>query len=149
MSRFSDFSHRHCLFHQPPGKIYRDSRGVCLTLHSGGNQKMNSLRTAIASAMLLVASTMLLPAVLVHAGFAQVSSAASDDCGWPCKDLKQDWNYLIHPDRVNQCQPRGLESDNRLKELSKKAFTRDDPLIPRYCGSPFSSSGPSGAGAGK
>jgi hypothetical protein len=110
---------------------------------------MNPLRTAIAAAMLLVASTTLLPTVLVHAGFAQVSSPASDDYGWPCKDLKQDWNYLFHPDRVNQCHPRGLETDNRLKELSKKAFTRDDPLIPRYCGSPFSSSGSTDAGARK
>jgi len=110
---------------------------------------MNPLRTAIASAMLLVVSTMLFPAGFVHAGFAQVSSAASDDCGWACKDLKQDWNYLFHPDRVNQCQPRGLESDKRLKELSKEAFTQDDPLIPRYCGSPFSSPGPPDAGAGK
>lgn len=100
---------------------------------------MNPLRTAIASAILLVLSTMLFPTVLVHAGFAQVSSAASDNSEWACKNLKQDWNYLFHPDRVNQCQPRGLESDKRLKELSKEAFTQDDPLIPRYCGSPFSS----------
>jgi hypothetical protein len=110
---------------------------------------MNPLRTAIAAAMLLAVSTILLPSVLVHTGFAQVSSAASDDYGWVCKNLEQDWNYLFHPDRVNQCHPRGLESDNRLKELSKKAFTRDDPLVPRYCGSPFSSSGSTVVGAGK
>lgn len=114
-----------------------------------GDQKMNSLRTAIAAAMLLLVSTMLLPIGFVHAGSDQVSSAASDDYGWVCKNLKDDWNYLFHPDRVNQCRPRGLESDERLKELSKKAFTRDDPLIPRYCGSPFSSAGPTNAGAGK
>jgi hypothetical protein len=110
---------------------------------------MNSLKTAIAAAMLLAMSTMLLPPVFVHAGFAQVSSAAPDDYGWFCKNLQEDWNYLFHPNRVNQCHPRGLESDNRLEELSKKAFTRDDPLIPRYCGSPFSSADPTDAGAGK
>ncbi len=102
---------------------------------------MNPLRTAIASAMLLAVATMLLPTVFVHAGFAQASSAASDDSGWVCKNLKVDWNYLFHPERVNQCQPRGLETDNRLEKLSKEAFMRDDPLIPRYCGSPFSSPG--------
>jgi len=110
---------------------------------------MNSLRTAIASATLLIAFMMLFPTVFVHTGFAQVSSVASDNCGWPCKDLKQDWNYLVHPDRVNQCKPRRLDIDKRLMEQSIKAFTRDDPLIPRYCGSPFSYSGSSGAGAGK
>jgi len=110
---------------------------------------MNSLRTAIASAMLLVVSAVLFPTVFVHTGFAEVSSPESDNYGWVCKNLQEDWNYLFHPDRVNQCQPRGLESDNRLEELSKKAFTRDDPLIPRYCGSPFNPSGPSYAGAGK
>ena len=110
---------------------------------------MNSLRTAIASAMLLALSTMLFPTLFVHTGFAEAPSAASDNYGWVCKNLQEDWNYLFHPERVNQCEPRGLESDNRLKELSKKAFTRDDPLIPRYCGSPFSSSGSSYAGAGK
>ncbi len=110
---------------------------------------MNSLKTAIAAAMLLGMSTLLLPPVFVHAGFDQVSSAASDDHGWVCKNVQEDWNYLFHPDRVNQCRPRGLESDNRLEELSKKAFTRDDPLIPRYCGSPFSFAGPADAAAGK
>ncbi len=130
-------------------KFIRDSRGVCLTLHSGGNQKMNFFRTAIASATLFVAFSMLFHTVFVHTGFAQVSSETSDNCGWPYKDLKQDWNYLFHPDRVNQCQPRRLEIDNRLMEQSIKAFTRDDSLIPRYCGSPFSYSGSSGVGAGK
>ncbi len=110
---------------------------------------MNFLKTAFAVAMLVVMSTMLLPTGIVHAGIDQVSSAASDGYGWVCKNLKDDWNYLFHPDRVNQCHPRGLESDKRLIELSKKAFTRDDPLIPKYCGSPFSSAGPAYAGAGK
>ncbi len=110
---------------------------------------MNSLRTAIALATLLIAFMMLFPTVFVHTGFAQVSSAASDNCGWPCKDLKQDWNYLFHPDRVNQCRPRRLESDGWLIEQSKKAFTQNDPLVPRYCGSPFSSPAFSDAGAGK
>ncbi len=110
---------------------------------------MNSSRTPIVSALLLFAATALFHAVFVHTGFAQVSTAASDNCGWPCQNLKQDWNYLFHPSRVNQCQPRGLESDNRLEELSKEAFTRDDPLIPRYCGSPFGAPGFSGVGAGK
>ena len=27
---------------------------------------------------------------------------------WPDKNLKQDWNYLFHPDRVNQFKPRQL-----------------------------------------
>ena len=110
---------------------------------------MNSLRTAIASATLLIAFMMLFPTVFVHTGIAQVSSVASDNCGWPCKDLKQDWNYLVHPDRVNQCKPRRLDIDKRLMEQSIKAFTRDDLLIPRYCGSPFSSPVLSDAGAGK
>jgi|GEM_PF-834039 hypothetical protein len=110
---------------------------------------MNSLRTAITSAMLLVVSAMLFPTVFVHTGFAQVSSPALDNAGWVCKNLEEDWNYLFHPDRVNQCRPREFESDNRLEELSKKAFTRDDPLIPRYCGSPFSPTASSDAWTGK
>ncbi len=110
---------------------------------------MNSLRTASVSAMFLVVSTMLFATVFVHAGFAQISSPASDNGGWVCKNLQEDWNYLFHPDRVNQCQPREFESNKRLEELSRKAFTRDAPLIPRYCGSPFSPTASSDAGTGK
>ena len=37
---------------------------------------MNPLRTALASAMLLVVSTLFFPTVFVHAGFAKFLSAA-------------------------------------------------------------------------
>lgn len=32
-----------------------------------------------------------------------VTQESWDD--WPCKNLKTDWNYLFHPDRINQYQP--------------------------------------------
>ncbi len=27
---------------------------------------------------------------------------------WPVQNLKEDWNYLFHPDRINQYKPRQL-----------------------------------------
>ena len=42
---------------------------------------------------------------------ASASPAADDKCGLICMNLKQDWNYLFHPDRINQCKPRELAND--------------------------------------
>jgi len=35
---------------------------------------------------------------------------SEEKCNWPCKDLKTDWNYLFHPERINQCKPRDIKS---------------------------------------
>jgi hypothetical protein len=97
---------------------------------------MNGLKRGIASAILIVAIGAFLQAVAVRAdGNVRL---VDDDCGWVCKNLKQDWNYLAHPSLINQCTPRRLEIDYRLVEESRKAFTRDNPFLRRYCGSPFS-----------
>ncbi len=96
--------------------------------------KYRKIPATIATAFILISSTIFTPT-----GFAQVSSAKPEECGWVCTNLKQTWNYMFHPERVNQCRPRGLEIDKKLEELTRQAFTRDDPSIPHYCGDPFSS----------
>ncbi len=99
---------------------------------------MNPYRNRTSPAIMAAACILLFSITFTMTGFAQVLSPASDECDWPCKNLKQLWNYLFHPERVNQCQPRGLEIDKNLEELTMRAFTRDDPSIPHYCGDPFS-----------
>ena len=42
------------------------------------------------------------------ASTATASSPSEEKCDWYCKNLKQDWNYLFHPERINQCKPREL-----------------------------------------
>ena len=96
---------------------------------------MSVLKTGIASAILIWAIGAVLPAVATGADGNVLE--AEDHCGWVCRNLKEDWNYLVHPSLVNQCTPRRLEIDHTLVEESRKAFTRDDPFLRRYCGSPF------------
>jgi hypothetical protein len=43
------------------------------------------------------------------ASTATASPPSEEKCDWYCKNLKQDWNYLFHPDRINQCKPRELK----------------------------------------
>jgi hypothetical protein len=96
-----------------------------------------NLRTGIVLAICIMVLGSLFPVLSVLADRAQVLPAKVDECRLVCKNLKQDWNYLFHPEMVNQCEPRRLKTDESLEELSKRAFTRDDPFIRRYCGSPF------------
>ncbi len=42
------------------------------------------------------------------ASTAAAPPASDEKCEWVCKNLKEDWNYVIHPGRVNQCEPREL-----------------------------------------
>ena len=42
---------------------------------------------------------------------ATASPAADETCGLICHNLRQGWNYLFHPDRINQCKPRELEGE--------------------------------------
>ncbi len=41
---------------------------------------------------------------------ATASQPPEENCDWFCKNLKQDWNYIFHPDRINQCKPRNISS---------------------------------------
>jgi hypothetical protein len=38
------------------------------------------------------------------------SQPSEENCDWYCKNLKQDWNYIFHPDRINQCKPREIKN---------------------------------------
>ena len=46
------------------------------------------------------------------ASTASASPASEEECGVVCRNLKQDWNYLFHPERINQCKPREIEVPN-------------------------------------
>ena len=44
---------------------------------------------------------------------AAASPPSEEKCDWACKNLKQDWNYMFHPERVNQCKPREIREYGR------------------------------------
>lgn len=50
------------------------------------------------------------------ASTATASQAWDEKCDWYCKNLKQDWNYLIHPGRINQCKPREIKDYQKEDE---------------------------------
>jgi len=53
----------------------------------------------------------LLPVHYSNCGSTATASPAYEEASsWPCKNLEQDWNYLFHPDRINQCKPRELRA---------------------------------------
>ncbi len=59
----------------------------------------------------LLAVLVLLPVVYSDCGStATASPAAEEKCDWACRNLRQDWDNLFHPERINQCKPRGLET---------------------------------------
>ena len=58
----------------------------------------------------LLAMLAVLPARYSDCGSTAAASPPSEEkCGWVCENLKEDWNYIFHPDRVNQCRPREIE----------------------------------------
>jgi hypothetical protein len=60
----------------------------------------------------LLAMLALLPVRYSDCGSTATASPPSEEkCDWYCKNLKQDWNYIFHPERVNKCKPRQLEND--------------------------------------
>lgn len=42
------------------------------------------------------------------ASTATASPPSEEKCNWVCSNLKDDWNYIFHPNRINQCKPRQL-----------------------------------------
>jgi hypothetical protein len=57
----------------------------------------------------LIAMIALLPIRYSNCGSTATASPPSEEkCDWPCSNLKQDWNYIFHPDRINQCKPREI-----------------------------------------
>jgi hypothetical protein len=42
---------------------------------------------------------------------ATASPPSEEKCDWYCMNLELDWNYIFHPDRINQCKPRRLTDD--------------------------------------
>ncbi len=105
------------------------------------DSKMNAVKTEVILAFLFLLITIAFTSAGSYPAFAKDTSKISDSCGWQCKNLKADWDYLYHPDRINQCQPRPLQPDEKMLQLTREAFTSDNPVIPHYCGSPFSSTG--------
>lgn len=69
---------------------------------------MLDIKRGIALAGLL-AMIALLPVRYSNCGSTATASPPSEEnCWWVCSNLKQDWNYLFHPDRINQCKPREI-----------------------------------------
>jgi hypothetical protein len=69
---------------------------------------MNNLKKKIILAGLLAALA-LQPVQHPYCDSTATASPPSEEkCGWYCKNLKLDWNYIFHPDRINQCKPRRL-----------------------------------------
>jgi hypothetical protein len=57
----------------------------------------------------LLATLVLVPVRYSDCGSTATASPASAEGGsWAWKNLKQDWNYIFHPERINQCKPRQI-----------------------------------------
>lgn len=68
---------------------------------------MNGLRTIMLS---IILSGLIAAVGNAYAAPARPNaSVLSEKCGWECKNLKEDWNYLFHPDRINQVKPPQLK----------------------------------------
>jgi len=57
----------------------------------------------------LLAMLALLPVRYTDCGSTATASQPAEQCDWVCKNLRADWNYIFHPDRINQCKPRELK----------------------------------------
>ncbi len=63
----------------------------------------------------IVLSSLLMMIVFLPVRYSDCNSTATasppseEKCDWACKNLRADWNYLVHPDRINQCKPRELK----------------------------------------
>ncbi|HYA42728.1 MAG TPA: hypothetical protein VEF34_15600 [Syntrophobacteraceae bacterium] len=58
----------------------------------------------------LLATLALLPVGYSDCGSTATASPASEEArSWARENLRQDWNYMFHPDRVNQCKPRQIK----------------------------------------
>jgi hypothetical protein len=58
----------------------------------------------------LLAMLALFPARYSDCGSTATASPPSEEkCDWTCKNLKEDWDYIFHPERVNQCKPREIK----------------------------------------
>ncbi len=72
------------------------------------NAKKNIILTG------LFAMLALLPVRYSDCGSKAAASPPSEaKCDWVCKNLKEDWNYIFHPERVNQCKPREIKDYER------------------------------------
>jgi len=61
----------------------------------------------------LLAILALVPVRYTDCASTATASQPAEECGWVCKNLKADWNYLFHPDRINQCKPRRIGPDTQ------------------------------------
>ena len=52
-----------------------------------------------------------------------ISLARWDD--WPCNSLQTDWNYLFHPDRINQYHLPGNTIDNEGNDTGWRKYLGD------------------------
>ena len=60
----------------------------------------------------LLAVLALLPVRYTDCGSTATASQPAEEHGWVYKNLKADWNYLFHPDRINQCEPRRIKGED-------------------------------------
>jgi len=68
----------------------------------------------------LLAVLALLPVRYSDCGSTATASPASEDgSSWARKNLRQDWNYVFHPDRVNQCKPRQITGYGKADTLGE------------------------------
>jgi hypothetical protein len=69
------------------------------------------MRTTTMASVILIAAVALFPVRYSDCGSTATASPATEKTwDWPRKSLKQDWNYLFHPERINQCKPRELKN---------------------------------------
>ena len=61
----------------------------------------------------LLAMLVLLPVRYTDCGSTATASQPAEECDWVCKNLKADWNYIFHPDRINQCKPREIKDHGK------------------------------------
>jgi len=68
------------------------------------NVKRNMLLTG------LLAVLALSPVRYSDCGSTATASPPSEEkSSWASRNLSQDWDYVFHPERVNQCKPREIK----------------------------------------
>jgi hypothetical protein len=84
-----------------------------IRLKKGGLKMLYTKKRLVLAGMLATLS--LLPVRYSDCGSTATASPASeDDRSWVCKNLELDWNYVFHPDRINQCKPREIKDRGKM-----------------------------------
>ncbi len=72
------------------------------------------------ASIILLAAIAILPVRYADCGSTATAASPTEKPGdWQHKNLEQDWDYLFHPERINQCKPRALEKRHGNRTVAR------------------------------